>query len=202
MLGPPGAERSKPKTSRAGRRREGGLADGLATRRNARKRATITTPRHREMFRPVGPLGPPAFRAPSLGERSFKATAFPAPQKIGVMLRVRSYPSPARGGSSAKAPGVGLSRNTPPPGSPPSPFGGGIRKQKTAGKNPGRFEIQKSRAKDRFALAASINRRGKSARGARAAPALPPTASRSGALQGGAARSARRSPRNSRRCLR
>ena len=64
------------------------------------------------------------------GERSFQMMARPGPcraraerrrraQKTGAMNRVCTpYPSPERGGSGAKAPGVGLSRDTPPPGSP------------------------------------------------------------------------------------
>ena len=43
-------------------------------------------------------------------------------------------------------------------------------------------------------------RRDRPSRASRGAPALPPTASRSGGLRAASARSARRSPRNSRRC--
>src|SRR6185437_11074594 len=86
------------------------------------------------------PLGAPSPRLFARGKRN---DGVPAPLKNrGDDACALSYPSPARGGSAPTGPrkarpddrlraGVGFARNTPPPGSlrsPPSPFGGGIRK--------------------------------------------------------------------------
>ena len=89
-VSPPGAERSKPQTSRAGRRGSGHSVVTCSCESNS----TLT--------RGCGVVVAPAFRAPSFLEDATRmrdqATACPGPQRIRAMTRVRAlllFPLPA-----------------------------------------------------------------------------------------------------------